>query len=131
MIEKYFEYLSCKIDHKNVLTCIGWLQPDGAKEKYKVKIESVAGQEPKTTILYPVIEPSVHIHMYDDHSLCLSYKLDMHWTSKINIHQYTIPWISEWIVFYELYLVNGNIWEGRESPFHLKESDKNVNSDSN
>ena len=67
--------------------------------------------------------------MYQDYSLCLHYKPDMKWSSTTQIYQYTIPWLCEWIIFYELYLVNGNVWLGSESPFHLTEQDKNINAD--
>ncbi len=126
LMEKHYSFLTYEIE-KNVLRCTGWLQPEGCKTKYKIKIEYVSGHEPKTTILSPKIEPGQSIHMYNDHSLCLHYPPDMYWNSQIQIHAFTIPWISEWIVFYELYLVNGNIWEGRESPTHICESDKNIN----
>ncbi len=128
LLEQHFPFFSCSIIN-NVLTCIGWLQPKDCLSRYKVKIEYVAGKEPRSTILFPIIEPSVEIHMYRNHSLCLHYREDMKWTEKIKIYEYTVPWISEWITFYELYLINGNRWEGRESPAHHKESDQNENSD--
>lgn len=126
LLEKQFEYLNCKIEN-NILICTGYLRPDGCKNEYKVKIECVLGHEPKSTILFPLIEPSPKIHMYNDHSLCLHYPPDMFWNADIKIYEYTVPWISEWIIFYELYLVNGNVWEGRESPNHIQESNKNIN----
>ncbi len=92
-------------------------------------IEYVVGNEPKSTILYPVINPSFKIHMYQDHSLCLSFKPDMKWTERINIYEYTVPWICEWIIFYEIYQLNGGKWEGKESPIHLSENDRNINID--
>lgn len=113
----------------NVLTCTGWVQPDGCNTRYKVKIECVAGCEPKTTVLYPKIEPSIKIHMYKDHSLCLHYTPDMPWSERTAIYKYTIPWLCEWFIFYELFLVNGNKWLGRESPIHMVEEDKNINKD--
>lgn len=128
LIEKHFPFLSCSIINK-VLTCTGWVQPDGCSQPYKVKVEYVAGYEPKSTILSPRIEPHRDIHMYQDHSLCLHYPPDMQWNEKVKIYQYTIPWISEWIVFYEIYLRNGHKWEGRESPTHITEADQNINVD--
>ncbi len=128
LVERHYPHLNCHI-HKNVLVCSGWIQPDDCKQRYKIKTEYVAGQEPKSTILYPIIEPSKEIHMYDDHSLCLHYSSDMKWTEKVKIHQYTIPWISEWAIFYEIYLMNGGKWEGKESPSHFTEADKNINED--
>jgi len=112
----------------NVLICTGTLQPEGCTERYKIKIEYVVGFEPKTTITKPDIFPSKHIHMYKDHSLCLHYPPDMRWNEKIKIYEYTIPWISEWIVLYEIYKITGK-WEGKESPVHIRESDKNINVD--
>lgn len=126
-IEKYFPFLQCQIVD-NVLVCIGSVQPENCS-KYKIKIEYVAGHEPKTTILYPYIEPCKKIHMYQDHSLCLRYPPDMRWNERVDVYKYTIPWISEWIIFYEIYLLNGNKWDGPESPTHITEDDKNVNKD--
>lgn len=125
-MEKYYSYLNYEIKN-NVLICKGWIQPEGCKVSYKIKIEYVSGHEPKSTILSPKIEPCKEIHMYNDYSLCLHYPPDMHWNAQVPIHAFTLPWISEWVVFYELYLINGNIWEGRESPTHIRESDKNIN----
>lgn len=128
LIEEHYDFLNCKIVN-NVLVCIGWISSEDLGFKYKVKIEYVAGHEPKSTILSPKIEPSKEIHMYDDHSICLHYPEDMKWTEKTKIYLYTIPWISEWIIYYERYKINGNVWEGKESPMHIRESDKNINQD--
>jgi hypothetical protein len=128
LIEKNFPFLKCSITNK-VLTCTGWIQPEDSKGPYKIKIEYVAGCEPKSSILHPKIEPSKEIHMYKDYSLCLYYPPDMKWDEKTRVYQYTIPWISEWIIFYEIYLLNGGEWEGRESPTHITEDDKNINKD--
>jgi hypothetical protein len=32
-----------------------------------------------------------------------------------NLHQKIIPWIAEWLVYYELYLICGK-WLGPEAP---------------
>jgi len=53
----------------------------------------------------------------------------MRWTEQTPVYKYTVPWISEWIVYYEIYQMNGGIWEGPESPLHMNESDKNINFD--
>lgn len=127
LIEKHFDWLSCKVTRDNIMVCSGWIsQPDC--DSYKVKIEYVYGREPKTSILSPIIEPSKDIHMYQDHSLCLHYPPDMWWNGRIKIYMYTIPWISEWICCYEIYKITGR-WEGTESPVHFRESDKNINVD--
>lgn len=126
LIENNYDFLKCRIIDK-ILVCRGVLELNGCSDSYRIKIEYVAGYEPKTTIVSPIIEPKKEIHMYNDHSICLYYPPDMRWNEKIPIYKYTIPWISEWIIFYELYLINGNIWEGKESPVHIREKDKNIN----
>lgn len=128
LVEQHYEFLKCRIE-RNVLICVGWLQPKGCQEAYKVKIEYVVGNEPKTTVLFPEIEPSFKIHMYKDHSLCLHYPPDMKWTENTKVYQFTVPWIAEWITYYELYLINGNNWEGKESTVHLTNATMNVNED--
>lgn len=128
LVEENYDFLKCTIIN-NVLVCIGWISCDSLGIKYKIKVEYVAGHEPKSTILFPVIEPSKEIHMYRDHSICLHYPPDMKWTEKTRVYLHTIPWICEWIVYYELYKINGNKWLGRESPNHIQESDKNINAD--
>lgn len=126
--ENAYDFLNCSIKN-NVLICIGWIQPNDCKNKYKIRIEYVAGNEPKTTILLPQIEPSKEIHMYNDHSLCLHFPIDMKWSEQIKFYQYTVPWVIEWIIFYELFLINGGIWKGKESPTHIREDEKNINVD--
>ncbi|GAB3920242.1 hypothetical protein GCM10028827_01640 [Mucilaginibacter myungsuensis] len=128
LVESKFSFLKCHIG-RNVLKCVGWLQPPDCTHRYKVLIEYVLGYEPKTTVLFPNVKPSKHIHMYKDKSLCLSFPPDLKWTQNSRMAELTIPWLVEWIIFYEIYLINGNIWEGPESPVHLTEATRNINID--
>jgi hypothetical protein len=129
LLEEHCPFLTCSI-FRNVLTCTGEISHPDWKRSYRIKIECVAGKEPKSTILSPDIDPCREIHMYPDHSLCLHYPQDMPWNEKTKLFKYTVPWITEWILYYELYLVNGGKWEGPESPEHFKLTDMNLNTDS-
>jgi hypothetical protein len=128
LIEKNFSFLKCRIENK-VLKCTGWITPPGGTRAYKILIEYVVGKEPKTTVLHPEIEASHKIHMYKDHSLCLSFPPDLKWTESSRVAELTIPWVAEWLVYYELYLVNDSVWEGPQSPVHLTNTTINVNVD--
>jgi hypothetical protein len=129
MMQENYDFLDCKIKDA-VLVCIGWLTSPDYKNKYKVEIRCVAEKEPWCKIVVPEdIKPSSEIHMYDDRSLCLHYPPDMKWTGNTPIYRYTIPWVAEWISFYELYLVNGGKWKGRESPVHFKQEERNIKED--
>ena len=68
--------------------------------------------------------------MFPNHSLCLSYDGDVVWNERTELFRYTIPWIAEWIHFYEIYLLNEGKWEGPESPAHLRIEDMNENVES-
>lgn len=127
-LENNFSFLSCHI-HRGVLICTGKLADPDWKHYYHIKIECVAGKEPKSTILYPAIQPSRSIHMYPDHSLCLSYNGDVDWNARTELYRYTVPWITEWIHYYEIYLINGGKWEGPESRAHLRIEDMNTNTE--
>jgi hypothetical protein len=129
LIEQHYSFLKCEMVG-NVLVCRGEISSPVYKNRYKVEIRCVYGLEPYVKIVEPsTITPSVEIHMYKDHSLCLHYPKDMKWHARVPIYAYTIPWLVEWIVYYELYMINGGKWEGPESPFHIKEEDKNVSED--
>ena len=128
LIEQNYDFLKCVFDkHKGILVCTGWVTSKDYKNKYKIQLRCVSGVEPKSLILEPTdIEPSVKIHMYKDRSLCLHYPPDMKWSGWTNIYKYTIPWIVEWVHYYEIYLINCGHWEGSESPVHFTEADINI-----
>ena len=129
LMREHYDFLSYKIK-SNVLIGTGWITSDDYLNRYKIELRCVAGREPYCKILEPErITPLREVHMYEDHSLCLNYPPDMKWSGRTPIYLYTIPWIIEWIHYYELFLINGGKWEGPESPVHFTENDKNINED--
>jgi hypothetical protein len=126
LIEEHCHFLKCRIE-KNVLICRGIIKSEDYNNEYHVEIRCVYGCEPYCKILKPAdIVPSVEIHMYQDHSLCLHYPKDTKWSAWTPVYQYTVPWLVEWTLYYELYLVNSGKWEGPESPIHITEDEKNI-----
>jgi hypothetical protein len=118
-IERTYDFLKCKINNGQ-LVCTGDLQPDGC-EKYSIRIEFQAGRTPDVFITSHDIKPSNEIHIYKDGSLCLFYPGDLKWKNNLRISEYIIPWVAEWIVFYELWLVTGK-WMGAEAPHSIPEA---------
>lgn len=84
------------------------------KNVYEVGIVYTPFQDPKTFILSPDIKPSISFHMYSDKSLCLYHRSDFQINQQISLANQIIPWTIEWALFYELWLVNGNVWLGKE-----------------
>ncbi len=52
------------------------------------------------------------IHVYNDLSLCLYHPIDIPLLKNIPLYQ-MVPWVTEWLVFYEQWKVYG-VWLGRE-----------------
>ncbi len=119
LVESNFNFLKCNIGKS--LNCIGEFQPTEYSRKYKFKIKYNGYDSPKVYPIEPRIEFNDDIHMYkDEGNLCLEHPLLLNWDyKKSHIFDTIIPWISEWYVYYELYLITGK-WEHPFIP-HKKE----------
>ena len=119
-IEANYDFITCQI-RNNKLTCSGIFCPSEYCDPYKVKIVYVMGKAPSTYVISPEVEYHPDIHMYkEDNSLCLYFPKDLPWTPWTLISNTIIPWINEWIVLYELYLLTGQ-WHGPEAPHESNE----------
>jgi len=113
LIDKHFPCFKTKLLHRR-LECEGFITPSQDCTTYRVAISYERNKVPKVRIKEPQITPSASIHMYGDGSLCLYKPTEQPWRSSDNIHEKIIPWIAEWLVFYELYLICGK-WLGPEA----------------
>lgn len=52
--------------------------------------------------------------MYKDGTLCLYDWREQPWQKHWHLHETIIPWTSEWLVFYEIWLLTGK-WRGRSA----------------
>lgn len=119
LIEKQFRIFKCDIiQHGQKMVCKGWLQPLDYIEKYHVEIIQYPGKIPKVFIKTPRIIYNSEIHMYTEGNLCLFYPPDFKWGTNTSIAQFTIPWVNEWIIYYEIYKING-VWEGLAAPHKI------------
>lgn len=112
-ILKYFPESKTAIVGKKLIWK-GYLQPTPFSKKYEIKINYEAGK-----ISIYVLNPKLDIcegqkklpHIYNakKQQLCLFFK---EWNGGMFIIDTIIPWTSEWLYFYEIWLVNGGIWLG-------------------
>ena len=116
-IEHSYSCFVCRIVSHSVLRCIGFIKPDTHSPDYEVQIEYRPKSSPTVRILSPKIEMSSNIHVYRDGSLCLYYPPDEKWKETDLISKKIIPWVAEWLLYYEMFLLTGK-WEGPEAP-HL------------
>ncbi len=121
LIEKQFECFKCFIkSHGQSMLCKGSLQPLDYIEPYQIEIIQYPGRSPKVFIRSPKIEYNPKIHMYKEGNLCLYYPPDFNWKANTSVAAYTIPWVNEWIIYYELYKISG-VWKGPDAPHVLTE----------
>ncbi|PSJ71768.1 hypothetical protein C7N43_37635 [Sphingobacteriales bacterium UPWRP_1] len=106
-----YSFLKCRIEN-GTLICTGELQPEYC-DRYKIRIEFREGYAPLVFITSPHIEPRSAIHMYKEGCLCLFYPGEFKWRNTTKIAEYTIPWIVEWVLYYEIWKITGK-WEGAE-----------------
>lgn len=99
---------------KGKLICSGEIQPTSDCEKYKIRIEFFPGRQPRVYIKSPVIPAKGDIHIYNEGFLCLFDPSETNWKDTLKISEYTIPWLVEWVLYYELWKITGK-WEGLSS----------------
>lgn len=112
LIEIKYNWLKCHTS-KDFLYCEGKVRPNHFCKEYEVEIFYRSNIPPKIYIKNPFIKYNDEIHMYSDNSLCLYYPPDMPWRKHIMLSDTIVPWISEWIILYELWKISGK-WEGAE-----------------
>lgn len=96
------------------------LQPADNIEPYNIEIIHEPGSAPKVFVKSPLIKYDPNIHMYKSGSLCLYYPADFDWSATTSFAHFLIPWVNEWILYYEIYKISG-VWEGTSAPHRIIE----------
>lgn len=90
----------------------GTITPTALSREYQVSITYRFARFPTVRVLAPALEgrPDESIpHLFSDGSLCLH--LDNEWSGGMLIVYTTLPWTSEWLFNYEIWLATG-AWHG-------------------
>lgn len=96
-------------NHK-VRTWIGKVQPSDMSPEYLVKIRYELGKRPKIYVLSPALrdrDGERIPHIYPDNTLCTYLPRAKEWTSAHLIADVLVPWISDWLLFYEAWHATG------------------------
>jgi hypothetical protein len=95
------------------LTMTADLQPTSMSRTYSIKIAYQSGLTPDVHVVAPQLQlhqdAVVLPHTYPGDKLCLH--LPGEWHPTMYLAHTTIPWTSEWLFYYELWLITGR-WEG-------------------
>ena len=90
------------------------VKPSEFSKEYTVKIEYKISKRPKVTVLRPKLKipkSKMKIHMFKDNSLCLYYHKFKEWNNTMLLSKNIVPWVSEWLLHYEIWSVTG-FWCG-------------------
>lgn len=89
------------------------LQPTPLSRVYRVRLEYIyRGPTPRVTVLKPNLRAEgidELPHVLSEDSLCLCYPWQ--WDDGKLISRTVVPWISEWLLHYELWMVD-RVWHG-------------------
>lgn len=109
----YFPQFVFRRDGVGKGSWIGTVKPTPKSPEYRVRIE-YDWYSPRVFVESPNLLKSCP-HRYSDGSLCLYYPPDRSYSSNSFIANTIVPWVCEWLYFYEIWLETG-IWWGDEAP---------------
>lgn len=117
-VNQKYTCFECTISSQQLI-CKGYLKVSEEGQEYLVEIRYRFKKAPEVYILNPDIPHQKDIHVYNNGSLCLYDWRDRPWTEHDSVATLLVPWLAEWLVLYELYLLSG-FWHGKEAPHSVK-----------
>ncbi len=106
------------------LIAIGTIQPTDRSTTYKVRIDYRAGEPPDVLVLEPKLVPREEggrlPHVYPGDKLCLYTPFFREWTPDMSLAHTIVPWIAEWLSFYEMWHATGEWLGGGTEPVEKK-----------
>jgi hypothetical protein len=101
------------------LVWLGELTPAEYTATYEVLVDHQIGKAPLVYVAQPrlqLLDGQALPHVYPLNTLCL-FVGNCEWHPSIPIADTLVPWASEWLLFYELWLVTGQwLGEGEHPP---------------
>jgi hypothetical protein len=102
---------------RGTLVWTGELQPTEISRSYRVRITLGNDRIPRVRVISPVLEtrPGESLpHVYRDDTLCLYTAGE--WDSSMLLAWTIVPWTTEWLINYEIWLAAGEWYGGGEWP---------------
>ena len=97
--------------------CLVWvaeLTPTPLSRTYRVKLRMRKDGTPKVRLVHPKLQTrdgESCPHLYPGGVLCLFLPGAFEWTRQMQLVETVVPWISEWLAHYEVWLATG-VWTG-------------------
>lgn len=109
ILKEYNNVKSHKLE-KDILNIVMEIKATQSSKTYNVKIRYKLGEKP-VVIVTNIEEGTKLPHTYLNNNLCLYYPKSKEWSKYDYISDTIIPWISEWLYFYEIWLATDK-WLG-------------------
>lgn len=113
LLKKQFPYSECRIS-RSELTWLGTLLPTPISSCYRVQLSYKLNGSPKVEVISPSLERregKKPPHLYRGDRLCLYLPRIGEWNKNMLLSETIIPWTSEWLLHYEIWLATGE-WCG-------------------
>jgi hypothetical protein len=98
---------------RDELRCVGELRPTSTSDVYTIELVYRVPDRPKVRVVRPELKLAPGHkrlpHVFPGNDLCLHLQGD--WRPDLPISRFVVPWISEWLSFYEDWLATGE-WFG-------------------
>ena len=123
-LRKRYPESHCRTRYGNALVWKGKLRPTPLSQEYTVRLRYRLNKRPEIHVSEPklvVPEGKSLPHVFPGDELCLCLYGD--WQPDMNIAETIIPWASEWLLHYEIWLATGE-WQG--GGIHPKISEKKI-----
>ncbi|MCC8173942.1 MAG: hypothetical protein LIO65_06070 [Odoribacter sp.] len=119
MLRNFFPDSTLKIvGYDKGLIWEGRLLPSNLSLTYDIRIEYNIGYDPNIYVLTPNPLPMAkgetklpHIYDHKKQHLCLYHRRMNEWNERKMIAKTIIPWTSEWLLHYEIWVTTGT-WHG-------------------
>jgi hypothetical protein len=105
-------------------------QPTPLSKQYRIKLTYKVNDIPKVYViepekleLFPEKDKLPHVYSTAKQKLCLYFPKAHEWKPGMMVAKTIVPWASEWLQYYELWLATGN-WLG--GGVHIDEDGKSV-----
>ena len=105
-LRKEFPNSDVHIERSNLIW-VAQMIPSPLSLKYTVRLTYRLGKDPQINVLKPeldILEGEKLPHTYPGNRLCLYYPGSGEWRGDILLSQVIVPWISEWLLHYEIWL---------------------------
>jgi hypothetical protein len=114
--------------HSNVVWVGAWC-PSVTSDTYEISITYTLRIRPKVSIVSPKLTLAEgktalpHAYGGSQHDICIHERHE--WTSRMYIADTIMPWLSQWLYFYEIWKFTGS-WEGKGSHPELESHKSNI-----